>query len=280
LTACLQDSNTNKQQEGLKNSELHRKANQFYKTNNLEKAILVYEEILRENAKDSVANYYMGQCYLKQLKYRKAIDFYNNAITLGPKFQYAYVSRGLANYKLNHLDASESDYLSALNLSPEDHRALNGLGNLYMSKKDYLKASENYETGCREKPDNYQYRYNLCTAYYYDKRYSDAEELLVDRLTQNPEDGRSGLLLSKTLLRLDKQSEACARLSSLIAQGEVASVDYSKSREIEIEVDLSNLTSFQEALDVLKSGIQAQEVVYHEAEQLKRKHCLTTGHTL
>ncbi len=266
---CSQESNNDKTIYGLKET-----AKNLYNKGNYKGTINILQEVLAIDSKDSIAYYYIGQCYLKQQRFRKSIDSYNSAISIGNSYQYAYISRGLAKYKIGELEEAEIDYLKALELKPNDHRVMNNLGNLYSLKKDYSNAISNYEKAHNLRENNHHYIYNLANTYYKNKRYIDAKSMLKLNLTDSSKDVRSSLLMSKTLLQLDNSNKACEYLSDIIEIGNSQGIDYYKVENIEIEIDLNNLSSFQEVIDVLNIGVRSNEIIYFEATNLQKQYCL------
>ncbi|OGX08899.1 MAG: hypothetical protein A2Z88_10125 [Omnitrophica WOR_2 bacterium GWA2_47_8] len=85
-----------------------------------------------------------GYLYYLNEQFARAIDDYNRSIAIYPKWPIAYLNRGLAYSKNGEVDSAIADYTTVLALSPNIAEAHEHRGELYMRKKEYGKAIEDF----------------------------------------------------------------------------------------------------------------------------------------
>ena len=85
-----------------------------------------------------------GDLNYKSGQYEGAIECYNKAIALKPKFAEAYNKRGNANNKIGQHDKAIDDYNKAIALNPKYVYAYNNRGNAYADKGQYDLAIDDY----------------------------------------------------------------------------------------------------------------------------------------
>jgi tetratricopeptide (TPR) repeat protein len=84
--------------------------------------------------------------------YDRAIQDYNQAIKLNPKFALAYNNRGVAHERKNEYDRAISDYDQAIKLKPSAEAYFNR-GNAQLGRSRYDHAIDDYNQATRLKPD-------------------------------------------------------------------------------------------------------------------------------
>ena len=97
----------------------------------------------------------LGYAYLKTGKSEEAIDALNQAKVFAPRHPQVLFYLGLAHFAQNKIDSAIS-YIEAADRAgymPRDHLKLR-LGDLYLSKKDYQGASDNYKAVVNLNPDS------------------------------------------------------------------------------------------------------------------------------
>ncbi len=88
-------------------------------------------------------------------KFKEAIPFFDFAVEYYPKYSSAYHNRGNANYAINHLDKALADLLTADSLDPMQATTHNSLGQIYLERKEYMKAFDHFAESIRLDPKNY-----------------------------------------------------------------------------------------------------------------------------
>ncbi|CAD8209151.1 unnamed protein product [Paramecium pentaurelia] len=105
-----------------------------------------YQKLFQNNPQDSEAMHFQGQCYYIELKYIKALECFNTAISINPKMAKSYYYKGQAHFKSFQFDQSLDCYLKASNLSSQfnNHYVSFHIGNLYFFQLEFEKALEAY----------------------------------------------------------------------------------------------------------------------------------------
>lgn len=114
----------------------HEKADQALKNGEIEKAILLFTEALKENPDDYNIISDRGVAYLHANDKEKCFADFNKAIELQPHYSYRYACRAFAKNNFGDLDGAVEDYQKAVELDPTDAVAQNNLGVL-LEKKGY-----------------------------------------------------------------------------------------------------------------------------------------------
>ncbi|XP_041070110.1 uncharacterized protein ttc6 [Carcharodon carcharias] len=123
-------------------------------------------------------HYHMGLCYTEQNKLREAIDSFNNALKLYPKFAKAYYQRGLCRMKLHEVNCVR-DFHRALAINPQLFEVYLSRAIYYATQGRYLKAILSCNEALKLEPQSR--RAFLCRAAL--KFYSKAYHLAVEDLT-------------------------------------------------------------------------------------------------
>jgi tetratricopeptide (TPR) repeat protein len=124
-----------------------------------DRAVEQYNEALKLDPKYAVAYNNRGNAYFGKKDYARAIADYDEAIKLDARFAAAYSNRGNAYSGKNDNDRAIADYSEALKLDPKNAAAYNSRGNAYFGKKDYVRAISDYD-GAIELDPKYVVAYN------------------------------------------------------------------------------------------------------------------------
>lgn len=110
------------------------------------------EEREERKEKDEMTayDYYSeGWDFYVEDKYREAIESYDKAIALNPRYAEAYQCRGAVYELLEEYDQALDDYNKACQLNPKNPFAFSSRGGLYKKLKLYDKALEDCESAIR-----------------------------------------------------------------------------------------------------------------------------------
>ena len=100
----------------------------------------------RETTKNLAAAFSnRGIAYYDKGQYDRAIEDFDQAIGLDPKFALAFSSRGNAYYGKGQYDRAIEDYDQAIGLDPKDAAAFNNRGTAYRGKGEYDRAIQDYD---------------------------------------------------------------------------------------------------------------------------------------
>ena len=127
----------------------------------------------------------MGR-FMKQ--YDKAIDDYTQAIQINPKFDKAYIGRGLSYYVKGEDDKAIADYNQAVQINPKNDLAYAGRGRAYADNGEDDKAIADYNRAVQINPKN-DLAYKSRGDVYADKKeYDKATADYSQAISLNPKD--------------------------------------------------------------------------------------------
>jgi tetratricopeptide (TPR) repeat protein len=93
-----------------------------------------------------------GNIHLGNRSYDRAIDDYDEAIRLDPKYATGFSNRGLAYDRKGQIDRAIDDYDEAIRLDPKYANAFNNRGFAYQRKGQIDRAIEDYDEAIRLNP--------------------------------------------------------------------------------------------------------------------------------
>ena len=152
-----------------------------YGKNTPEKAKPYYAKYLKLDPKGSFAEevyFSLGKIYCDEKNYEKASAQYKGAVALkGANQGMAHYYLGLCYLKINKPDLAEKEMTEASKSFPAEATIYGTLGEIYMKKKDFQKAIDNYKKATDFDSNNYKYHKDLGVAY---ERKGDLEQALEE----------------------------------------------------------------------------------------------------
>lgn len=100
-------------------------------------------------ARQSATYHANGLIQVQKGNYRRAIEYYNQAIRLEPRNANTYVNRANAQLKLKNYRGAVKDYAQAIQINPNFSGAYYNRGNVYQFLKDKNKALQDYGSAIR-----------------------------------------------------------------------------------------------------------------------------------
>lgn len=97
-----------------------------------------------------------GNAFVKEKKYKEALDCYSKAIEIDPKDPILYSNRAAMHINLTQLDEAIKDADKAIELKPEYGKAYIRKGDALKKKGDETAALETYKKGLEKEPGNAQ----------------------------------------------------------------------------------------------------------------------------
>jgi len=116
-----------------------------------------------------------GLAALRQSKYESAKKIFAKVEQKAPNNTDAPYFMGVAEYKMQHVDAAREDYQHALTLDPNNEQALLSLGELDRQSGKPAEAVVSLEKAVSLGRAGWKANFELASAYYELKRYGDAE---------------------------------------------------------------------------------------------------------
>lgn len=89
--------------------------------------------------------FYRGTAYYRSGDYWHAIEDFNKAIALDPKWALAYYNRGIIYGRLGYYQSAINDFNKVIEINPQYSEAYYNLGNIYSLLGEMEKASANYQ---------------------------------------------------------------------------------------------------------------------------------------
>jgi lipoprotein NlpI len=96
-------------------------------------------------ANEAVAFYNRGNAYAAKAQYDRAIEDFDQAIGLDPKYALAFYSRGVAYAAKAQYDRAIEDFDQAIRLAPKDALAIYSRGIAYFNKGRFAVAARDFE---------------------------------------------------------------------------------------------------------------------------------------
>ena len=143
------------------NSELFQTAYQYQQSNQLQKALSLYEELLTNQPEHCEALHFAGLAYAELKDYDKAITYLTKALAHGS--QDPRIHNNIANiYKsINKLEKALHHYQMAIKINPQYAQAHNNLANIYTSQNQFQKALTHYVKAVHAEPHSAPLHHNL-----------------------------------------------------------------------------------------------------------------------
>jgi tetratricopeptide (TPR) repeat protein len=152
----------------------------LHQENQVPKAILGYQKVLKHQPNHADALNLMGIAHLDQNKPKNALDFFNEALKADPTFKEAYLHSGLALQRLNQHQEAINCFKQVLSLSPRHIESWLNLGNSYYALAQYQDASHAYEETLRLSPQHPFALTNLANTLHQLGQTEKAVELLLN----------------------------------------------------------------------------------------------------
>jgi len=131
-----------------------------------------------------ISNELRGDVYMARKMYRDAIDMYRE----GPADSPVLANKiGIAFHQLALLDLAKKNYQRAISLDPKYSEAINNLGTIYYSQKNYRHSISLYKRALKVGPPSASIYSNLGSAYFSRKDYKRAIECYRVALKLDPD---------------------------------------------------------------------------------------------
>ncbi len=185
-----------------------------YNLNDAMKAIDYFRRAMELSPNDHRNIHNMAYGYYMLKNYSEAKRLYRRVLELNPTFEPSWKDLGVTFLKLFEYDSASYAFRSVLEINPANDAVRDGLGSLYIMKKDT--ASENILlTGLKLAPSNYRLRYTLGLLYHKISKIQKAKDtwntalkLIKNHNEQNPNLAEPLMYSGLCFARLGQQSEA------------------------------------------------------------------------
>ncbi len=163
-----------------------------------DKAIEYYQKAININPKYVEAYNNMGIIYSKQGNDNKALEMYEKAISINPEHASTYANMGAAYNNKGDFDKAIKLYGKAININPSDAESYYNMGLAYDHKGNYDKAIGLYEKAISFNPKDDTAYNNMGVIYGEQVNYDKAIEMFKKAININPEDADTYNNMGKT----------------------------------------------------------------------------------
>jgi superkiller protein 3 len=162
----------------------------------------------------------MGDAYYRLKKYNEAIDAFQKAIEIDPKYAYAYNNMGIALRKQGKYNDAIAAYKKAIEVDPKDAYAYNNMGVALNEQKRYNEAVASYQKAIELDPADTSAKTNLTEVYLNAEYFENAFEL-ANNLLKEKDISTQYILAMRfvsigSLVFQGKQADAAAQLKEFI----------------------------------------------------------------
>jgi tetratricopeptide (TPR) repeat protein len=102
----------------------------------------------------AVSFFHRGRAHFRLEEYERAIQDFDEAISLRPGFLNAFFQRGDVYLAVDDYDSAIRDFTEVVTLNPEDAIAFRYRGNAHLGKMDYEAAVADFDEALRLNPDD------------------------------------------------------------------------------------------------------------------------------
>ena len=182
-------------------------ANVYVKSNEDEKAIPYYEQIINFYPHDIDAMNSLGAIYRRIKKYQKSVEILKKAQNeqniSSVNYNLGFTFKEMGNYE----DAIEC-FESVITENPDDVLTYNHLGSIYLQQKNYEKSVNSFKHGLQVDQNHPILNYNLARCYAESKNYRDSIKYFEKALRTRPGWIEAVRDFSDVLVKCQKNSSA------------------------------------------------------------------------
>ena len=194
------------------------KADIFRVTNNINKAIEIYEKYYNESKGNPNYHYSLASSYAGINKFEEAINELNVYLEIKPGDISAINNKSFFHHQIGNYKKAEQGFREIIKVNKSYLLSYVNLGKLLFDLKDYNEAIKVYKSGLAVKKD-IRILTNLGSALFKIKNYKDSEKYLLDALDINPNYDLALINLASVYLDIYNIDKAIQLLTQAIKQG-------------------------------------------------------------
>ena len=181
-----------------------------------EAAFTLFDEAVRIEPRDPLAQYNLGTALMKKGKVEEAIGHFAIALKLDPKFADPHSNWGKALLDEGKLDEAEVHLSRAVELQPDNAEMRYNLGTLLLMRSNVTGAVDQFTEALRLKPDHPDARKNLAFALIRLGRAAESIAHLSQVVRLQPQNPQAHVQLGLALLDDNRPDEAEAQFSTAL----------------------------------------------------------------
>lgn len=183
------------------------------KLKNYEDARIAYEKAISVSPQDDFY-YNLGEVLVNLGEWDKAIEVFNEVLKHDPNDGNCYFNIGVCYLNKEEINLATDNFQKAVNLNPQDLYAYFYLGNIYQRNGLTNFAIENYNKVLEISPDYSWAYYNLASIAYKNGNLEEAKEYLLKTIEFNNQDIEAYKMLTKISLKLNEVDEIISILTA------------------------------------------------------------------
>ena len=248
----IEDWNASLIKEGQSSAEnLYKSGFIFLWTEEYEKALPYFKEVVKKNPSHAEAYSYIGLCCIKLGKYQEAIESNKRAILIKPDYAYAFASLGLCYGLLGKNQEAVEVLRQAIRINPNDGEAYHMLGLSYFGLGRHGEALEALTQATRINPNNAE-AYNLLGLIYGQlHKYQEAIEAFKQVIKINPDNAEAHNQIGMLYSQLNRYQEAINAFKQAIR----VNPDYADAHT-NLGVSYMQTEKYQDAVKAFKQAIR------------------------
>src|SRR5690554_3451693 len=153
-------------------------------------ALSVHKRILSLNPKQPQSLQFLAKYKNDIAQYKKALVYAEKLVSVSPQNGYGYFEHGRCLFATGEYDQALKSLEKANSLNPNDRTILEWLGDLYMRKQVYSKASDAYQKSYNNSNKDLKLLLKTAKAFEFDSKVTDALKLLKENqksFSDNPQ---------------------------------------------------------------------------------------------
>ena len=163
---------------------------QFYLSRqDIDKAKLYVDEVIKESPKNVDANYIAGTIHLRKHEGVEAVSSFRTVVNERQQFIPGYVSLAEAHAMNKEMNLAFDTLQNALKIAPDSRDIIRAMGRLYSAQKDFKNAESQYRSILDKNPNDLEVRVDLGDLMMIAGDFKRAEEYYAEikkRVPSNP----------------------------------------------------------------------------------------------
>ena len=197
-------------------NQIYKDAIEQYKSKNYDKAIELFNEILKQDEKNIDAYANIAVMYKNKKDYKNSFEYLNKAIKLNPRNENLHNNMGNLLKEIKNYKGALGAYSNAVKLNPKNPNNYNNLGILYEQVNDSNKAISAYKQAVKVDGNFSKAINNIGVILYKQKKYQEAVDVFSIALKVDKDYHEIHSNKGACLNKLKKYDEAIEELNLAI----------------------------------------------------------------
>jgi len=200
----------------------------------------------------------LGNEYAKDGLLREAVETYRKAIKIDPNDRVARRNLGIVLVKAGSYRDASVQFEKVIGSFENDYEVNFYLAEAYRANKKYAEAIYRYKKALNIKPNTTKALKALAWSYFKIRYYSQALDIAIKLKKAKPKDPQVAIILSRTLLKLNKKKAALTILNRSKSHAKEESLPYFQSVEGDILLAMGKCSK---AIGVYRQALKVQPLL-------------------